>query len=86
MKKFNEWLQSKINESTRYVGDPRRIVAKYPGVDKNGNAFKKGDEVTYYPKTKTILSGVEGEQAWREFLSMAADEDAYNGRGGPYAS
>jgi len=86
MKTFNEWMKSKINESSRYAGDPRRIIAKYPGVDMNGNAFKKGDEITYYPRTKQIISGLEGEQAWREFLSMAADEDAYSGRGGPYAS
>lgn len=86
MKKFGEWLRSKINESSRYSGDPRRIIAKYPGVDMNGNAFKKGDEITYYPRTKQIISGPEGEEAWINFKSMAADEDAYSGRGGPYAS
>ena len=74
-----------MNESS-YAGDPRRIIAKYPGVDSKGRSFKKGEEVTYYPRTKTIISGVEGEQAYRDFLSMAADEDAYNGMGGPYAS
>jgi hypothetical protein len=86
MKTFNEWVDLKINESSRYAGDPRRIVARYPGVDAKGKPFKKGDEVTYYPRTKTIISGSEGEQAYRDFLSAAADEDVYSGRGGPYAS
>lgn len=84
MKTFNQFVQE-INEA-RYVGDPIRIVAKYPGVDINGKPFKKGEEITYYPRTKTIISGVEGEQAYRDFLSAAADEDAYMGRGNPYAS
>lgn len=84
MKTFNQFVKE-INEA-RYAGDPIRIVAKYPGVDLNGKQFKKGEEITYYPRTKTIISGVEGEQAYRDFLSAAADEDAYMGRGNPYAS
>lgn len=84
MKTFQQFVQE-LNE-TRYSGDPRRIIAKYPGVDSKGRSFKKGEEVTYYPRTKTIISGVEGEQAYRDFLSAAADEDVYMGRGGPYAS
>lgn len=84
MKKFVDFVQ-KMDEA-RYSGDPFRMKAKYPGVDKNGRPFKKGEEVTYYPRTKTIISGKEGEQEYRDFLSAAADEDAYNGTGSPYAS
>lgn len=74
------------SESSRYAGDPVRMKAKYAGEDMNGKAFKKGDEVTYYPRSKKMISGTEGEQAYRDFLSAAADEDAYRGVGGPYAS
>jgi hypothetical protein len=77
---------TQILESSRYAGDPVRMKAKYPGTDMNGKAFKKGDEVTYYPRSKKMISGPEGEQAYRDFLSAAADEDAYRGMGGPYAS
>lgn len=84
MKTFSQFIQQ-LNE-VRYAGDPIRIVAKYPGVDLNGKPFKKGEEITYYPRTKTIISGAEGDKAYRDFLSAAADEDVYAGRGNPYAN
>jgi hypothetical protein len=36
---------------------------------------KKGDRIFYYPRTKTVLTGPEAEQASREFEAAAADED-----------
>lgn len=56
-------------------GDPYWMTAKYPGKDKNGKPFKKGEKVFYYPRTKTILTGPEAEKASREFGAMAFDED-----------
>ena len=58
----------------RYAKDPYRMTARYPGTDSNGVAFHKGDEVTYYPNGKRIISGEAGRQAWRDFLAAQADE------------
>lgn len=65
-----------------YAGDPRWIRAKYPGTADDGTPFKKGEEVLYWPRTKTFMVGKKAEQAWRDFQSQAADEDVYGG-GGP---
>lgn len=62
-------------ESARYSNDPYWLIAKYPGKDKNGKPFKKGDRVFYYPLTKTILTGEEAEKAARDFNSHAFDDD-----------
>lgn len=67
--------------SSSYSGDPRWITAKYAGVDAKGRAFKKGEEVLYFPNGKKIYSGPEAEKMWREFLSAKGDE-----MGMPYAS
>lgn len=66
---------SKIKSAARYSNDPYWMVAKYPGQDKNGKPFRRGDRVFYYPLTKTILTGPEAEKASREFDSAAFDED-----------
>jgi hypothetical protein len=68
------------NRSQSYGGDPRWIKAKYPGVDKSGNPFKRGDEVLYWPVTKTLMAGKEADAAWQQFLSEKGDEE-----GNPYA-
>ena len=66
--------------ATRYGGDPFWMKAKYPGVDANGNRFERGEKIFFYPRTKTILTGEQAEEAAREFGAMAADEDFYNHR------
>ena len=63
-----------------YSNDPRWIMAKYPGVDKHGTVFLKGDRVLYYPKGRHIVAGERAEQAWRDFASHVFDESQYNGR------
>lgn len=63
----------------QYSNDPRWIQAKFPGVAKNGQAFKKGDRIFYYPLTKTILVGKDAETASAEFAAAAADEKFMNG-------
>lgn len=61
-------------------GDPRWMTAKYPGKASDGTPFKKGEEVLYYPLTKTFIAGEKAKQAWREFQSAKGDEE-----GTPYA-
>jgi hypothetical protein len=65
-------------------GDPRWITAKYPGKTSDGTAFKKGDLVLYYPKTKTFMAGEKAKAEWRKFEEAVQDEDVYNS--GKYAS
>ena len=66
-------------------GDPRRITARF-----NSNCFKcnakiiKGTTAYYWPNSRTIMCSSCGEAEYRQFLSMAADQDAYNGFGNPY--
>jgi hypothetical protein len=57
-----------------YRNDPRWIVAKYAGKDRNGVPFAKGDRVFYYPSTKTMLAGEAAEQAARDFEAACFDE------------
>ena len=69
-----------------YGRDPRWITAKYSGVDAKGLAFKRGDDVFYFPATRTIYAGLNADEASRRFESERADEDCYNGYGSPYAN
>jgi hypothetical protein len=46
--------------------------------------IKKGITGYYWPATQTVLCAVCGEPEYQEFLSMAADEDFFNGIGNPY--
>jgi hypothetical protein len=62
-----------------YSNDPRWITAKFPGTDKNGRAFAKGERVFYYPNGRVIVAGEAAEQAAREFEASAMDECVYNG-------
>ena len=75
--KYMRFIKGLVKEYRRYDpyrDDPRWIKAKFAGTDKNGNSFKRGEKVLYYPKTKAILSGKDADKAWREFQSMASDE------------
>ncbi len=58
--------------------DPRWIIVKFPGKDKQGKPLKRGDRALFFPRSKTLLSGPEAEQAWREFKSQVEDEDFFN--------
>lgn len=58
-----------------YSNDPRWMAAKYPGVDSEGKSFKKGDEILYWPSTKTVMTGAKAKQAWLDFLSAKGDEE-----------
>lgn len=73
-------LQRQASDKESAYGDPYWLTAKYPGKDKNGKPFKKGEKVFYYPKTKTILTGPEAEKAAKDFDSASFDEDVYNYR------
>ena len=55
-----------------YRNDPRWITAKWPGKDREGAEYKKGDRVFYYPLTKTILVGEAAAKAAREGLERGA--------------
>jgi hypothetical protein len=57
--------------------DPRWIEAKYAGVDANGNAFKKGETVFYFPLTKKIFSGEAADAEARSFEAARFDEDGF---------
>ena len=70
--------EHKDNFKAGAAGDPRWIHARYPGKTSDGTAFKKGDLVLYWPRTKTFMVGKKAEDAWRKFEGEAADEDAYN--------
>lgn len=62
---------------TSYKGDPFWMKAKYPGKADDGTPFKKGADILYWPRTKTIMVGRKAEQEWREFQAHAEDEDTY---------
>ena len=64
-----------------YSNDPRWMAAKYPGVDSEGKSFRKGDEILYWPSTKTVMTGATAKDAWRRFLSEKGDDE-----GSPFAS
>ena len=79
----------KLNESTKYKGDPVWMKSKYEGVSgeqhlpderrirAGGEKFKTGDEILFFPKRKLILVGKKAEQAWKDFQAAAQDEDFY---------
>ena len=67
-------LRTGSQKVTAAKGDPYWMTAKYPGRDRNGKSFNKGDQVFYYPRTKTILSGEEAAQAARDFEAARFDE------------
>lgn len=69
----------------KYKGDPRRITARFNSTCCNCNCnIRKGDSAYYWPKGKLIYCTNCGEPEFRQFVSMASDEDVYNGFGNPY--
>jgi hypothetical protein len=69
-----------------YKGDPRWIRAKFNSRCRCGKQIRTGDEILYWPYNRSVQCETCGSPAWQRFLSEAADEDVYNGSGGPYAS
>ena len=49
----------------------------------NGKIIKSST-VYYWPNGRKVMCESCGEPEYRQFLSMAADEDVYNGFGNPY--
>lgn len=58
-----------------YSNDPRWIKAKFAGTDIKGNRFKAGEEVFYYPATKTIYSGEAAKEAAADFDARVFDDN-----------
>lgn len=58
-----------------YRGDPFWMKAKYPGVDDKGRPFRRGEEVLYWPLSKSFQTGEDAKDAWRRFQSEKADEE-----------
>lgn len=58
-----------------YRNDPRMITSRRPGTcDQCGKAFRRGDQIFWYPLGKRTLAGECAEAAAAEFRAMAADE------------
>jgi hypothetical protein len=70
---------------TSYKNDPRKFIARFNSVcSKCGIPVKKGITGYYFPATGKVMCDICGEPEYRQFLSMAADEDVFNGIGNPY--
>lgn len=63
---------------SQYKNDPRWVRATHDGFDSKGAQFKRGDEVFFFPSTRTILSGDAAETASRSFDASAQDEMQFN--------
>lgn len=63
----------------RYSGDPYWTTARFNGKDQKGNPVRKGDRIFYYPRTRTVCTGQDAEQASADFHAAAQDEAFYNG-------
>ncbi len=67
----------------RYKGDPTRLISKFGGFCRDCHtSIRPGQAIYYWPKDRQTYCEKCGEPRFREFLSMAADEDG----GKPYAS
>ena len=70
---------------TNYKGDPRLITARFNSSCSNCEGkISKGETAYFWPHGTLIFCMVCGEPEFRQFTSMAADEDVYNGSGNPY--
>lgn len=58
----------------RYTNDPRWITARYAGIAQDGTPFHAGDQVFYYPSSRTFLVGEAAQQAARDFAAAVQDE------------
>ncbi len=63
-----------------YAGDPYWLTARYGGqCAKCGEAFPKGAEIFWYPRSKRAYFGPCGEAAARDFDTMAEAEHVLGG-------
>ena len=62
-----------------YQGDPRWMRARREGVADDGSPVKRGQEILYWPSTKTVMVGRQAKEAWAQFQSEAADEFVMGG-------
>lgn len=62
-----------------YRGDPYWLTARFDSTCRQcGRPIHKGDELFYFPRTKTPYCSKCGENHSRRFQAEAADEYAYN--------
>ena len=59
--------------------DPYWITARHGGTSANGEEFKAGAHVLYYPATRKIYTGEAAAIAWGMFRAAQFDEAQYNG-------
>lgn len=65
---------------TKYKGDPRIIHTKFSFTCNDCGSFvRKGEQIVYFPQSKSAKCFKCGEKDYRSFLSSAMDEDIYNG-------
>ena len=63
----------------RYRQDPYWTRARFTSqCRKCGRTIRRGEDIYYYPRTRTVYCGGEcGQAASRDFAAMAQDEDFY---------
>lgn len=90
---FPELVKGCPNKSQRhgsitmnyYSNDPREIKTKFPSSCATcGCKLPKGVNVYYWPSSRKIYCLACGDEDYRQFLSLAADEEVMNGTGNPY--
>jgi hypothetical protein len=63
----------------RYSNDPREMTARFPSTcAESGKVIRKGDSILYWPSSRSaylIGSAPKAEQEFREFQSLAFEED-----------
>lgn len=86
---LNNPQQKEDTVPMRYSGDPRWITTRYRGTCANCAApIRRGEAAFYYPRTRDLFCNKQncGPTEASLFYSAAADEEAWNGVGSPYAS
>lgn len=64
----------------RYQNDPRSITARFASTCKLcGGEIKKGEQIAYWPRTKSVYCWTCGEEPLREAQIAMAEEDAQQG-------
>ena len=58
--------------------NPYWTKAKFNSVDQDGNKVTKGQDILYYPASKTVLTGEKAQQAWRDYQASCFDEYQFN--------
>lgn len=69
------FVAASVRVAARFAGDPRWMSARYPGVDTSGRPFVRGQQVLYWPTTKTFMTGDEARKAWNQFQSEKGDDE-----------